>query len=156
MIKIIVSDNRTQAIQMGAIFKRGNFFNGEENAWYMDEDNPNLSKFVISKDNEKEWDKILKTRNTIKIAEGLGTLGMPILENQKISMLRILSDRNSSNLRIRYDDLYQYSSDFAIAYGPDVIKKLSERLAGISDFQLAVDNGNFTDEERALLKYIFE
>jgi len=160
---------RAVAFENGAVFVRGDFFKGTKNTWEMssssEEEPTSLAEYqqeVVEerinkeKENFEIWRPFLEERCTLDIAKALGTYGVPLDKQQRVQMLKILNAKEPGQYRITWEHLITYSPDFAEKYGWDKYMEIAkEKNLGRGDYLVEVESNGLTEEEKALVLFIF-
>lgn len=104
---------------------------------------------------QQAWDSILEEKNTLKIALYIQKYGLPDLENERITMLKILGKRHPGEYPITYDGLINMSDEFNQKYSEEYVQDLLRQcITGQRNYIDEVRDSMLSEEEKALLFFV--
>lgn len=103
----------------------------------------------------QSWTSVLEEKNTLKIALFVQKYGLPNLENDRITMLKILSKRLPGEYPITYDGMLEISEEFCQKYSEEYVQNLlSQCITGQRNYVDEVRDSLLSEEEKALLFFV--
>lgn len=116
------------------------------------EENPALASF--SDLSEELWQKLIETRDGLRIALAVRDSGMPESSLQREAILRIFSTRKPGEYPIVYRSMVECSERFATMYDENrVIKLVRDHITGSRSYVEDIKDSNLSGEEKALLMF---
>ena len=103
----------------------------------------------------EDWNNLITSRDTLKIALTIRDYGMPNNETQREELLKILSIRRPGDYPVSYDGMLECSENFASLYSIERTTTLiKDCIKGERSYMDEIRNSNLTGEEKALLMFV--